>query len=62
MDPLHPQQFIRLKKFIELMGWSRSTYYNRVRCKAIPKAQSNGPGTKGYYANVVAEIQRSLAD
>ena len=59
MDP--PQQFVRLKKFIELMGWSRSTYYNRVRAGLIPKAQSNGPGTKGYYAAVVTEIQRSLS-
>ena len=55
-----PQQFIRLKQFIELMGWSRSTYYNRVRSGLIPKAQCNGPGTKGYYESVVTDIQRSL--
>lgn len=56
-----PEQFIRINSFIKLMGWSRSTFYNRVRDGAIPKPETNGPRTKGYYASTVSEMQRSFA-
>lgn len=58
MEP--PQRFVRLKDFIALMGWSRSTFYNRLANNMVPKPQSNGPRTKGYYTDKVAEIQKAL--
>jgi len=55
-----PEQFIRLKHFIALMGWSRSTYYNRVAAGLVPAARANGPRTRGYLASEVAAIQQAL--
>lgn len=60
MNP--PQQFVRLNTFIKLMGWSRSTYYNRVASGLLPAARSNGPNTRtrGYWSSEVVTIQQSL--
>lgn len=58
MNP--PQQFVRLNTFIKLMGWSRSTYYNRVKAGLVPTARANGPRTRGYFASDVAAIQQAL--
>lgn len=55
-----PEQFVRLKPFIALMGWSRSTYYNRVEAGLVPAARTNGPRTRGYYASEVVAIQQAL--
>ena len=55
-----PEQFVRLKDFIALMGWSRSTYYNRVAAGLVPAARANGPRTRGYPASEVAAIQQAL--
>ena len=55
-----PQQFVRLKQFIALMGWSRSTYYNRVAGGVVPAARTNGPRTRGYFASEVVAIQQAL--
>ena len=59
-DQRRVEQFVRLQAFIKLMGWSRSTYYNRLRDQAIPRPRSNGPRTLGYFESEVAEIQRVL--
>ena len=58
MNP--PQQFVRLNTFIKLMGWSRSTYYNRVSAGLVPPARASGPRTRGYFASEVAAIQQAL--
>lgn len=58
MNP--PQQFVRLNTFIKLMGWSRSTYYNRVKAGLVPAARTNGPRTCGYFASEVTAIQQAL--
>lgn len=55
-----PEQFVRLKPFIALMGWSRSTYYNRVEAGLVPPARTNGPRTRGYFASEVVAIQQAL--
>lgn len=55
-----PQQFVRLNQFIALMGWSRSTYYNRVSAGIVPAARANGPRTRGYFASEVVAIQQAL--
>lgn len=55
-----PQQFVRLNQFIALMGWSRSTYYNRVQDGLVPAARTNGPRTRGYFASEVVAIQQAL--
>lgn len=55
-----PQQFVRLNQFIALMGWSRSTYYNRVEAGLVPAARANGPRTRGYFASEVVAIQQAL--
>jgi predicted DNA-binding transcriptional regulator AlpA len=59
-DQRRVEQFIRLQAFIKLMGWSRSTYYNRLRDQALPPPRSNGPRTLGYFESDVVEIQRAL--
>lgn len=55
-----PEQFVRLNRFIALMGWSRSTYYNRVSAGIVPAARANGPRTRGYFASEVIAIQQAL--
>lgn len=58
MNP--PEQFVRLNTFIKLMGWSRSTYYNRVSEGLVPPARASGPRTRGYFASEVVAIQQAL--
>ncbi|WP_167333975.1 helix-turn-helix transcriptional regulator [Variovorax atrisoli] len=55
-----PEQFVRLNQFIALMGWSRSTYYNRVSAGIVPAARANGPRTRGYFASEVVAMQQAL--
>ena len=56
-----PRRLLRPKQVMEIMGWSRTTLWRRVRAGEFAAPVSTGSNITAFYEDEVAEAQANLS-
>ena len=55
-----PRRLLRAKQVMEIMGWSRTTLWRRVRAGEFPAPVSTGANITAFYEDEINAAQENL--